>query len=101
PSTVPLPISRGFPAKYSPSPTMKKWLLPYLLPLVCLCISSCKWHDPTSQERYAIVTTTNILADGVKALVRDSADVIPMMAIGVDPHLYKASQRDLDLLLGA
>lgn len=80
---------------------MKKWLLPYLLPLVCLCISSCKWHDPTSQERYAIVTTTNILADGVKAMVRDSADVIPMMAIGVDPHLYKASQRDLDLLLGA
>src|SRR5690606_34470219 len=44
---------------------------------------------------------TNILADGISMLVRDSAVVTPLMAIGVDPHLYKASQRDLDLLFNA
>lgn len=53
------------------------------------------------ENKFKITTTTNILADGVRALVKDSAEVTPLMAIGVDPHLYKASQRDLDLLFNA
>lgn len=64
-------------------------------------IYSCKWERTDSQGKFRVTTTTNIMADGVKALVRDSASVTPLMAIGVDPHLYKASQRDLDLLFEA
>ncbi len=64
-------------------------------------IVSCKWEKIDSQGKFKITTTTNIMADGVRALVRDSASVTPLMAIGVDPHLYKASQRDLDLLFEA
>jgi manganese/zinc/iron transport system substrate-binding protein len=76
--------------------------LPYLsLLLLINILLSCKWEQPGHKDKFRIVATTNILADGIQALVRDSAEVVPMMAIGVDPHLYKASQRDLDLLFEA
>lgn len=81
---------------------MKTWRLPYLSLFVLITIlHSCKWEKPGENNKFRIVTTTNILADGIQALVKDSAEVISMMAIGVDPHLYKASQRDLDLLFDA
>ena len=80
---------------------MKKRPLPYLCLLLVLLLPSCKWDRSGERQTYKIVTTTNILADGVRALVRDSAEVVSIMAIGVDPHLYKASQRDLDLLFDA
>lgn len=81
---------------------MKTWRLPYLSLFVLITIlPSCKWETTGENNKFRIVTTTNILADGIRALVKDSAEVISMMAIGVDPHLYKASQRDLDLLFDA
>src|SRR5690606_14749450 len=79
---------------------MKHRFLIAFLALLSLMVS-CKWENPEGQGKFKITTTTNILADGVRALVRDSAAVTPLMAIGVDPHLYKASQRDLDLLFDA
>src|SRR5690554_1933521 len=79
---------------------MKHRFLIAFLALLSLMVS-CKWENPEGQGKFKITTTTNILADGVRALVRDSAEVVPIMAIGVDPHLYKASQRDLDLLFDA
>ena len=68
---------------------------------VAVSLVSCKWDQNDEEGKFKITTTTNIMADGVKALVGDSAAVTPIMAIGVDPHLYKASQRDLDLLFEA
>jgi manganese/zinc/iron transport system substrate-binding protein len=62
---------------------------------------SCKPADQRENHRIHIVTTTNILADAVQVLVRDSAEVESLMAVGVDPHLYKTSQRDLDKLFSA
>jgi len=47
------------------------------------------------------VATTSILADGIQELVGDQAEVVALMPAGVDPHLYKASVRDLDLLTQA
>ncbi|AWW28698.1 metal ion ABC transporter substrate-binding protein [Echinicola strongylocentroti] len=64
-------------------------------------LSACKFDKDGEREKFHITATTNIMADGVKALVGDSAVVTPIMAVGVDPHLYKASQRDLDLLFEA
>jgi len=75
---------------------------PWFSFLVFLCLlSACKWRESELEGKFRITTTTNILADGVRMLVRDSAVVTPLMATGVDPHLYKASQRDLDLLFNA
>ena len=76
---------------------MKNWAVLAFLVVISV-MASCKWEKKDGQKKFKITTTTNIMADGVRALVRDSASVTPLMAIGVDPHLYKASQRDLDLL---
>jgi manganese/zinc/iron transport system substrate-binding protein len=48
--------------------------------------------------KFRIATTTSMLADGVKLLVGDQAEVISLMGTGVDPHLYKATAHDLSLL---
>ncbi|MFT5774012.1 MAG: manganese/zinc/iron transport system substrate-binding protein [Algoriphagus sp.] len=69
-----------------------------------LCSSlflACKFENPEARLKPQIVVTTSILADGIRNLVGDSADVVALMPAGVDPHLYKASARDLDLLLEA
>lgn len=78
---------------------MKNRLIPPLLLL--LLVVSCKLDSQNGENKFKITTTTNIMADAVRSLVKDSAEVTPIMAIGVDPHLYKASQRDLDLLFDA
>lgn len=80
---------------------MENLFITRLYCIVFLALCGCKWDQGNGENRFRITTTTNILADGVRALVRDSAVVTPLMAIGVDPHLYKASQRDLDLLFEA
>src|SRR5690606_6229836 len=80
---------------------MKKYAVFLFFPFILCLLNSCKWESGNSDGRFRITTTTNILADGIRMLVRDSAEVTPLMAIGVDPHLYKASQRDLDLLFNA
>lgn len=72
-----------------------------LVILALLLTMACKPVNSKEDQKFLIVTTTNILADAVKVLVRDSADVEPLMAVGVDPHLYKTSQRDLDKLFEA
>lgn len=70
--------------------------------LICvLLLSSCKFRESEENGLPVIVTTTSILADGIKNLVGENAQVIALMPAGVDPHLYKASVRDLDLLQDA
>jgi manganese/zinc/iron transport system substrate-binding protein len=73
----------------------------FLFVFVLLISFSCKTDSKESREKPLIVATTSILADGIQNLVGDQADVIALMPAGVDPHLYKASVRDLDLLTNA
>ena len=74
--------------------------------LLCLFVPfmlllSCKSDSKEDRKRPRIVATTSILADGIRNLVGDQAEVVALMPAGVDPHLYKASVRDLDLLTNA
>lgn len=48
-----------------------------------------------------IVTTTGMIEDAVVNIVGDKANVISLMGPGVDPHLYKATQGDLEKLTSA
>lgn len=66
-----------------------------------LLFEACKPAAETQREKPLIVATTSILADGIRNLVGDKAEVVALMPAGVDPHLYKASVRDLDLLTNA
>jgi manganese/zinc/iron transport system substrate-binding protein len=49
-------------------------------------------------DRISIVCTTSMVADAVKNLMPKSVEVISLMGPGVDPHLYKATQGDLERL---
>lgn len=71
-----------------------------LLGLTCLMACQPKAKDK-QRERLMIVTTTSMIADAVKNVTGESADVIALMGAGVDPHLYKATQGDLQKLTDA
>ncbi len=48
-----------------------------------------------------IVATTGMIGDAIANIVQDSAVVTSLMGPGVDPHLYKATQGDLQKLTSA
>jgi len=75
---------------------MKK-LIPVALLLLLI---SCSKSTPSEKQsnKLFIVTTTGMIGDAVKNIVGDQADVISLMGPGVDPHLYKATQGDLERL---
>lgn len=66
--------------------------------IILLVFISCKFEPKEKRSKPLIVATTSILADGIQHIVGDLAEVVALMPPGVDPHLYKASVRDLDLL---
>jgi len=55
----------------------------------------------TGPQPLNIVVTTNILGDMVNNIVKDKANVTVLMGAGVDPHLYKATQNDIQSLMDA
>ena len=75
---------------------MKHILYFFLLTLLLSCSDSDKAFNKS--HKLVIVTTTGMIGDAVKNLVGDSAEVISLMGPGVDPHLYKATQGDLERL---
>lgn len=74
---------------------------PHFLILLTLLLLGCTRGTESTRSKPLIVATTSILADGIRNLVGDKAEVVSLMPPGVDPHLYKASVRDLDLLTQA
>jgi manganese/zinc/iron transport system substrate-binding protein len=48
-----------------------------------------------------IVTTTGMIQDAVRHVAGSRAEVISLMGAGVDPHLYKATQGDVEKLTNA
>lgn len=66
-----------------------------------LIFQACTADKKAVSDKLQIVTTTGIIADAVKNIVGDKATVISIMGPGVDPHLYKATQGDLEKLSSA
>jgi len=62
---------------------------------MAVLVVSCSTKEKEKKNRLSILTTTQIIADGVRNIVGDSADVTSLMGSGVDPHLYKAAQSDM------
>ncbi|CAH2559920.1 metal ABC transporter solute-binding protein, Zn/Mn family [Cardinium endosymbiont of Oedothorax gibbosus] len=52
----------------------------------CLILSSC------------ILTTTDILRDAIKNIVKEDAQVVNLMGPGIDPHIYQTTQKDVQQL---
>lgn len=57
--------------------------------------------ETTASGKIKIVTTVGMIKDAVENIAGDRAEVIALMGPGVDPHLYKATQGDLDKLTSA
>lgn len=74
-------------------------VLASILSLVLLY--SCTQTSIKGNEKPMILTTTGMVGDLVSNIVGDFAEVKVMMGAGVDPHLYKASQGDMQLISDA
>lgn len=70
----------------------------FLLSILSSCSPTTKKEE---SHKLTIVTTTGMIADAVSNIVGDHAEVISLMGPGVDPHLYKATQGDLQKLTDA
>jgi manganese/zinc/iron transport system substrate-binding protein len=62
---------------------------------------STKTDSSTENKKIKIVTTTGMIKDAVENVAGDLVEVVALMGPGVDPHLYKATQGDLEKLTSA
>lgn len=70
--------------------------------MIMLVLGACATDTAKRDDgQLRITCTTGIIGDGVRAIVGDLATVSTLMGPGVDPHLYKATQGDLQALTGA
>ena len=70
---------------------MKKLCLVTIL--LSLFVISCQKKEQSN--KFKVVTTTTMISDLAKNIGGDSVQVIGLMGAGVDPHLYKASEGDV------
>lgn len=68
------------------------------LPAVLSFLALCQWLPLASVAEIRAVATTSMIADMVREVAGEDATVYGMMGPGVDPHLYKATARDLRML---
>jgi len=65
-------------------------------------LTGCAKKESTgAKEKLVIVTTTGMIKDAIQQVAGEHAEVIALMGPGVDPHLYKATQGDLEKLTNA
>lgn len=63
------------------------------------CVAGCfNKKQSSSQDKALVVCTTGMIADVVKQIAGDKVEVVSLMGPGVDPHLYRPSQGDVEVL---
>ncbi|MBK9557363.1 MAG: zinc ABC transporter substrate-binding protein [Bacteroidetes bacterium] len=70
----------------------------FIAVLANLLLVSCKQETSSGTDKLQIVATTGMIGDAVAIIAGDKAEVTVLMGPGVDPHLYKATQGDLNAL---
>lgn len=82
---------------------IKHTIKSFIVLLAAVLVISCsgKKDTPIGNRKIRIVTTTGMIKDAVEHVTGDNAEVIALMGPGVDPHLYKATQGDLEKLTSA
>jgi manganese/zinc/iron transport system substrate-binding protein len=77
--------------------------------LITLCLIGCLFYSfmhhsknmYSGKHQLTIVTTTSMIADAVRNIVQDCAQVYQLMGPGVDPHMYRARESDVHKLADA
>jgi manganese/zinc/iron transport system substrate-binding protein len=67
--------------------------------LTVLVFAACAGAEPA--PKFTIVATTSQVADAVRHVAGDRADVVSLLGEGVDPHLYRLSRSDVAQLRAA
>lgn len=74
----------------------------YIIMLSCFSMLSCdKGNTPNTDNTFTIVATTGMIADAARIIAGETTPVVGLMGPGVDPHLYKPSQGDIQDLYTA
>jgi len=77
-------------------------IIQLMLLVVILALGGCTSNQKsTVGGKLKVVTTTGMIYDAVRNVAGDYVDVTALMGPGVDPHLYKATQGDLQKLTDA
>lgn len=73
-----------------------------LLPMVLLFFMGCKSDSKSSENgKLKVVATTSIITDLLRQIGGEAIQIQGLMGSGVDPHLYKASEGDVNKLFTA
>ena len=70
-----------------------KFYITFFYFIIIIFFISC--NDIKNNNSIKITTTTNIIGEIIKNIVKDFNKITILMISGVDPHLYKATQGDL------
>jgi manganese/zinc/iron transport system substrate-binding protein len=67
---------------------------------ILLFVASCHYSPKNNRKDGVnlVVCTTSIIADCLRQILPKNIEVIALMGPGVDPHMYKALPKDLNLL---
>ncbi len=76
-----------------------RYLLSFLTGLVLF--SCAAPTQDTANEKIKVVCTTSIMTDWVSNVATDKMEIIPLLKVGIDPHVYKPSKKDLDIFRDA
>lgn len=79
---------------------MKKTIYLQLIALAIFMVS-CTPSTQNKSGKLTVVTTTTMITDIVSEIGKDKIEVQGLMGAGVDPHLYKASEGDVNKLYNA
>lgn len=77
---------------------MMKRVLPYLL---VFFVIACNSGKKVQSDKLNVVATTSLIRELVGEIGGNAIEVNGLMGAGVDPHLYKASEGDVNLLYNA
>ncbi len=80
---------------------MRRFRRGVLLTAMLFSLGCYRQHPMEEPGRFRVVTTTTMIADAVVRIGGEKVRVRALMGPGIDPHSYKASERDVIRLLEA
>ncbi len=75
--------------------------LSLIFAFACTLLTSCGQKPPRSEETFRVAATVGMIADIVREVAGDQAEVEGIIGEGVDPHLYKPTSTDVKTLQAA
>lgn len=81
---------------------MSRFAVPLLIGLVvagCSGPGGTPSNEPSTGGRLRVVATVGMVADLVRNVAGEHADVVQLLGAGVDPHLYKATRDDVSTIM--